>query len=62
MVSGLPEAARFEYVNNTRPGIARTYWDAFGAGLALAILSIILGSLWSLFAGILARRADAEPG
>jgi hypothetical protein len=62
MVSGLPEAARLEYVNNTRPGIARTYWDAFGVGLSLAIISITLGSLWSLFAGIRARRADAEPG
>jgi hypothetical protein len=62
MVSGLPDAARYEYVNNTRPGIVRSYWDAFGAGLLLAIISIVLGSLWSLFARIRARRVEAEPG
>jgi len=62
MVSGLPDSARLEYVNNSRPGLVRSYWDAFGVGLALAILSIVIGSLWSLFAGIRTRRAEAEPG
>jgi hypothetical protein len=62
MLNGLPEAARYEFVNNSRPGLVRSYWDAFGAGLLLAILSIVLGSLWSLFAGIRARRAQAGPG
>ena len=62
MLSGIPDGARYEFVNNSRPGLVRSYWDAFGAGLFLAILSIVLGSLWSLFAGIRARRAEAGPG
>jgi hypothetical protein len=62
MISGLYDAARYEYVNNTRPSIARSYWDAFGIGLFMAILSIILGSLWNIFTGIRERRAQAEQG
>jgi hypothetical protein len=62
LVSGISEAARYEYVNNSRPGIVRSYWDAFGVGLALAIVSIVIGSLWSLFTGIRARRAEVEQG
>ena len=62
MINGLSDAAKYEYVNNTRPGTARVYWDAFGIGLMLAIMSIILGSLWSLIAGIRARRAEGEEG
>jgi len=45
MVNGLSDAARYEFVNNSRPGIARSYWDAFGVGLFMAILAIVLGSL-----------------
>ena len=60
MISGLPDAARYESVNNVPPGIARTYWDAFGIGLLLAIILITFGSLWSLFTGIRLRRAGAE--
>jgi hypothetical protein len=59
MLSGLSDAARYEFVNNSRPGIARSYWDAFGVGLFMAVVSIVLGSLWSLFTGIRARRAEA---
>jgi hypothetical protein len=62
MVSGLSDAARYEFVNSSRPGIARSYWDAFGVGLFMAILAIVLGSLWSLFTGMRARRAEAEQG
>ena len=62
MISGISDAARYEFVNNSRPGIVRSYWDAFGVGLFLAIISIVLGSLWSLFTGMRARRAEAEPG
>jgi hypothetical protein len=62
MVSGLAEASRYELVNNSRPGTARSYWDAFGVGLMMAIALIVLGSLWSLFTGIRARRAEAEQG
>ena len=62
MVSGLSDAARYEFVNNSRPGIARAYWDAFGVGLMLAIASITIGSLWSLFARFRARRSEAGEG
>jgi hypothetical protein len=62
MVSGLSDGAKFEFVNNSRPGIARAYWDAFGVGLMLAIVMITLGSLWSLFNAIRARRLEMEQG
>ncbi|MBN2118853.1 MAG: hypothetical protein JW730_19950 [Anaerolineales bacterium] len=62
MVSGLAEAARYEYRNSSRPGIARSYWDAFGVGLMISIALIFVGSLWSLVTGIRARRAEAEQG
>jgi len=62
MLSGLSDGVRYEFVNNSQPGIARSYWDAFGVGLFLAVASIVLGSLWSLFTGIRARRAEAGLG
>jgi hypothetical protein len=62
MISGLPDAARYEVVNNSRPGIARSYWDAFGIGLIMSVALIVLGSLWSLFTGLRARRAEVEQG
>lgn len=62
LINGLSEAAGYEYVNTTRPGIARAYWDAFGFGLMMAIALIVLGSFWSLVSGIRARRAEAELG
>ncbi len=62
LVNGLVDAARYEHQNNVPPGLARSYWDAFGAGIILAITLIVLGSLWSIFAGIRARRAEAGEG
>jgi hypothetical protein len=62
MVSGISNAARYESANNGKPGMIRSYWDAFGVGLYIAILSMILGSIWSLITGIRARRAPAEQG
>jgi hypothetical protein len=62
MISGISDAARYEFVNNSQPGIARSYWDTFGVGLMMSIAVIIVGSLWSLFTGIRARRADAKQG
>jgi hypothetical protein len=59
LISGIADAARFEFINNSRPGIARAYWDAFGAGIILAITLIVLGSLWSLFAVFRAHRIEA---
>ncbi len=60
MVNGLYDAAKYEYMNNTRPGTARVYWDAFGFGLMVAIIAIILGSLWSVIMRSRERRAVAE--
>lgn len=60
MISGISEAARYEFLNNSQPGIARSYWDTFGIGLMMSVAVIIIGSLWSLFTGIRARRADAK--
>ncbi|HJR80817.1 MAG TPA: hypothetical protein VJ821_12140 [Anaerolineales bacterium] len=60
MISGLPDAARYEFANNVPPGIARTYWDAFGIGLLLAIILITFGSLWSLIRRLSPRRTGVE--
>lgn len=62
MVNGIPEAARYEFVNNSRPGPARRYWDAFGVGLLMAIIIITTGSAWNVLTGIRERRAEAELG
>jgi hypothetical protein len=61
MISGLADAARYE-ASNSRPATARSYWDAFGIGLALSVALIVAGSLWSLITGVRARRAEAEQG
>jgi hypothetical protein len=62
MINGLSDAARHEFVNSSRPGTARAYWDTFGVGLMLVIAAITLGSLWSLFTGMRASRSEAEQG
>ena len=62
LINGLSDASRYEFINNSRPGIARSYWDAFGVGLMIAVVAITLGSLWSIFTGIRARRAGAKQG
>jgi hypothetical protein len=61
MISGLPDAAGYEALSNSRLGIARSYWDTFGIGLMTSVILIMVGSLWSLFTGMRARRANAEP-
>ena len=62
MVSGIAEAARYENLNAGQPGIVRSYWDAFSVGLLIAIIAMVIGSIWSLITGIRARRATAEQG
>jgi hypothetical protein len=59
LISGLPTAAGYESLNDNRPGMARTYWDAFGVGMMMAVLLIIVGSLWSAYSGIRASRVQA---
>jgi hypothetical protein len=61
MISGLVDAARYERLNNNRPGIARSYWDTFGIGLMMSVALIVIGSLWSFFTGM-RSRANAEQG
>jgi hypothetical protein len=60
MISGLAEAARYDAARGVFPGAVRSYWDAFGIGLAMSIALIMIGSLWSVFAGVRARRAEAQ--
>jgi hypothetical protein len=62
MVSGLSDAARYEALSNSRLNTARSYWDTFGIGLMTSVALIIVGSLWSLYTGMRARRANAEQG
>ncbi len=62
LISGVPDAARYEHKNNVPPGIARSYWDAFGVGIIMAVALIVLGSLWSIFAGLRARNAETAQG
>ncbi|OQY87544.1 MAG: hypothetical protein B6D38_12185 [Anaerolineae bacterium UTCFX1] len=61
LVGGLSNAAYYEFINDSRPGIARKYWDSFGAGAALAAVLIALGGLWNLIAGLRARK-NGEAG
>ncbi|MGD8403148.1 MAG: hypothetical protein PVJ21_05770 [Anaerolineales bacterium] len=56
MITGLGGSAPIERVNSGRPGMVRRYWDAYGFGLLMAAAIIVLGSLWSLFAGWQASR------
>ena len=62
MISGISESARYESANNSRPGIARSYWDTFGIGLLMSIALIVAGSVWSLLAGIRTRRTEPKQG
>jgi hypothetical protein len=59
MISGLPVASSYETLNDSRPGMARTYWDAFGVGMMMAVFLIVLGSLWSVYSGYRAGRVKA---
>jgi Na+-translocating ferredoxin:NAD+ oxidoreductase RnfE subunit len=59
MISGLPTAASYESLNDNRPGMARTYWDAFGVGMMMAVFLIVIGSLWSVYSGVRASRVKA---
>jgi len=62
LINGLSDAAKYEYVNQSHPGLARAYWDSFGVGLMMAVLSIVLGGVWNILMGIRERRAEAEQG
>jgi hypothetical protein len=58
MVSGIYGAVGAEERNAGLPGFVRQYWDAYSAGLYLAVLLIVLGGLWSFWLGIRDRRVQ----
>jgi hypothetical protein len=62
MVNGLNDAVKYEFVNNSRPGTARVYWDAFGIGILMAVLAIVIGNIWNLYLKKKAERVDEEQG
>jgi hypothetical protein len=49
VVNGLYDAAGYEALNVSRPGTVRTYWDALGFGLLMAVAVIFIGSVWNLY-------------
>ncbi|RPI32611.1 MAG: hypothetical protein EHM70_08510 [Chloroflexota bacterium] len=57
MVAGLPGAAAYEKVTG-RTGITRHYWDAYGAGILVAVVIILAGSLINF---VLAGFAHPKP-
>jgi hypothetical protein len=62
VVNGLYDAAQYEALNVSRPGLARAYWDALGFGLMMAVLAIVIGGAWSLYLRFRDQRAGAEEG
>jgi hypothetical protein len=60
LVSGLYGGALFEQVNDTRPGTAGTYWDAYSFGMLLAMALILGGGLLNLALGLRDRAAAGE--
>jgi len=58
MLTGLSGALMYE-TYTTRPGAAVRAWTPFNAGLALAVTLMLLGAVFNLLAGRLARRERA---
>lgn len=61
IIPGLQGGAIFEQYNASRPGTARSYWDAYSLGMLLAVLLVLGGGLWSVISG-LRERTDAGEG
>jgi hypothetical protein len=59
LVSGVNGAATAEQANAGKPGFVRRYWDAYSAGLYLAVGLILLGGIVNLLLGVRDRRAQA---
>jgi hypothetical protein len=59
LITGIADASRYEFRNGIPNAMTRSYWDAFGGGVILAVTLMILGSLWSLFMTIRAQRKEA---
>ncbi len=60
VINGLYDAAAYEALNVSRPGLARAYWDALGFGLTMAVLAIVIGGAWSLYLRFRDQRAGGE--
>lgn len=59
LVAGMYGAVGAELANGGLPGFIRRYWDAYDLGLYVAVIAIAVGGLWSFWAGIQERRAQA---
>jgi len=59
LVNGLNDASKVEQANG-QAGLARRYWDAYSVGLWLAALTIFLGGLLNLAAGLQAHRTERK--
>ncbi len=59
LVSGIAGGAYYESFTK-RPGPAGEYWDAFSAGLTIAILIIIFSSLVNGFRSFMGSRSDSR--
>jgi hypothetical protein len=59
IVSGVNGAVGAEQANGGLPGYVRQYWDAYSLGLYLAVVLIVMGTLWNLWRGMQERRAQA---
>jgi hypothetical protein len=55
-VYGLPGA---EPSNSRAPGYVRRYWDAYNAGLYLAVMAIVVGAVANLWLGLRDRQVNA---
>jgi hypothetical protein len=59
MVAGLRGGAAYASLTG-RDNLGGLYWDAFGAGISVAALMILIGGLIGGFSGILNRRASLQ--
>ncbi|MEW6287517.1 MAG: hypothetical protein AB1509_14945 [Chloroflexota bacterium] len=60
LVNGLYDAAKYEALNVSRPGLARAYWDALGFGLMMAVLAIVIGGAWNFYLRFREKHAETE--
>ncbi len=60
LISSLTGGAAYEALIN-RSNLVRRYWDAFSAGLLIAVISILVGGAYNLGSVLLSRlREDKE--
>jgi hypothetical protein len=61
MVNGLYGGAIIErQYNNGRPGLARSYWDAYSIGMFIAMIFTLGGGFVNLALGLRDRAAAGE--